>query len=209
MGDNYYGKKKSKPLRRKVDRRDIRRSFLILCEGERTEPNYFSGFRAKADVVAEGTGHNTVSIVKMAIQRKKDLEKEERDKKEPRRYDEIWCVFDKDSFSNEQFNRAIEMGKENGIGCAYSNESFELWFLLHFNYYDVAITRQDYCDKLTGLLGCKYEKNMKDMFEILESRMNQAIRNAETLLNSYEQKNPSQNNPSTTVHLLVQKLIFK
>lgn len=78
--------------------------------------------------------------------------------KEPRRYDEIWCVFDKDSFSNEQFNRAIEMGGKKGIGCAYSHESFELWFLLHFNYYDEAIARQNYCDKLTGMLGRKYKK---------------------------------------------------
>lgn len=56
MRNSHYGKMRSKPLGRNVNIRPTLRTFLILCEGERTEPNYFRGFRAKADVEVEGKG---------------------------------------------------------------------------------------------------------------------------------------------------------
>jgi hypothetical protein len=44
------------------------------------------------------------------------------------------------------------------------------------------------------------------MYDKLRERQSIAIRNAEKLLANYDRPNPEQDNPSTTVHLLVQAL---
>ena len=50
------------------------------------------------------------------------------------RYDEIWCVFDVDDTTRENVERAVHLAEAKGIRIAYSNESFELWYILHFEY---------------------------------------------------------------------------
>jgi hypothetical protein len=59
---------------------------------------------------------------------------------------------------------------------------------------------------LTKLLGYEYKKNSEKIYEELESRQSDAIRNARKLLEQYEPPNPERDNPSTTVHLLVEQL---
>ena len=186
-----------KGLRRRVNIREQREKFLIVCEGEKTEPNYFESFRVPKDVVkVVGLGANTLSLVKKAI----ELQNQDD-------YDQVWCVFDRDSFPAQNFNNARSLARERGISVAYSNEAFELWYLLHFYYYDTGISRDLYKGKLTKCLGCKYEKNDPDMYETLEDKQKDAIRNAEKLLQSYgPQHNPEKDNPCTAVHQLVQEL---
>jgi hypothetical protein len=63
---------------------------------------------------------------------------------------------------------------------------------------------------LTELLGHKYEKNSENMYQELEDKQPDAIRNAEKLLNDHFERNgriePAKDNPSTTVHKLVEEL---
>lgn len=49
-------------LRRTVETRGLpKQTFLIICEGEKTEPNYFDAFKVKsAKIIIEGTGCNTL-----------------------------------------------------------------------------------------------------------------------------------------------------
>ncbi len=61
-------RKTNNPFKRKVDIRKTRDSFLIVCEGEKTEPNYFRKFHGPIDVKVEGTGCNTISLVKKAVE---------------------------------------------------------------------------------------------------------------------------------------------
>ncbi len=68
------------------------------------------------------------------------------------------------------------------------------------------MTRQQYCDKLSQLLNINYQKNAKGIYDLLLQKQQGAIRNAEKLLSKYEILNPENNNPSTTVHLLVREL---
>ncbi len=89
---------------------------------------------------------------------------------------------------------------------AYSNEAFELWYVLHFNYHQSATARHLYVERLNDLLGVPYEKSRLDMYERLEDRQETAIRNAEKLLDTYQPHRPAHDNPSTTVHLLVKEL---
>ncbi len=183
---------------RNVNTRKIRERFLIVCEGERTEPNYFECFRVPKSVIdinVRGFGYNTVSLVEKAI----DLQSQES-------YDQVWCVFDRNSFPAQKFNEALSLAKRNSIKIAYSNEAFEIWYLLHFNYYKNAMHRSGYSDRLSKLLGKKYKKNQEDMYTLLEPKQSSAIQNAKKLLRQYTPPNPERDNPSTTVHLLVEEL---
>lgn len=79
----------------------------------------------------------------------------------------VFVVFDKDSFENNAFNNAIYRCEEVSMIPIWSNESFELWYLLHYIYTDAQIGRDDYCAKLNAYVQPKYEKNNKKMFELL------------------------------------------
>ena len=183
-------------MQRRVDTRELRDTFLIVCEGEKTEPKYFEGFRVPKEIVKIiGLGHNTLSLVQEAIK----LRQQEN-------YDQVWCVFDRDSFSASQFNEAFALAKREDIRIAYSNEAFELWYLLHFHYYDTAIHRADYIKKLSALLGSKYKKNSPDIYARLLEKQPAAIKNAKRLLRQYRPPHPESDNPSTTVHELVEQL---
>lgn len=70
-------------------------------------------------------------------------------KKDTPLFDRIWVVFDKNSFPPDNYNRAVDLAEKNGFGCACSNEAFELWYLLHFVFFDTAISRDQYQVKLS------------------------------------------------------------
>lgn len=55
-------------LRRVSSTRVVKKSFLIICEGENTEPDYFNAFRlTSANIKAVGQGINTIGLVQKAI----------------------------------------------------------------------------------------------------------------------------------------------
>lgn len=121
-------------------------------------------------------------------------------------FDQTWCVFKKDSFPSDDFNDAVRVAKKNGVRIAYTNEVFELWYLLHFCYCDTAIIRQDYKDRLSEHMNHKYCKNSETIFDEIFERQKLAIQNAKRLLKTYNPSKPCDDNPSTTVHLLVEQL---
>ena len=82
-----------------------------------------------------------------------------------------------------------------------------MWYILHFEYLNTGIPRKDYIRKLSSLLvGQKYQKNSETIYDELLDKQPTAIRNAEKLLTEYDPHVPAKDNPSTTVHLLVQEL---
>ena len=62
----FYHIRKSR-LKREIKKQEYRDSFLIICEGEKTEPNYFSSFKVNIKVEILGLGRNTLSLVEEAI----------------------------------------------------------------------------------------------------------------------------------------------
>ena len=200
--DNLFKKRKSsKTLQRKVGNRGKPKDrILIVCEGEQTEPNYFKSFPvSSAHVEPIGVGENTLSLVKTA-KKIKDLSL-----KGGEPFDQVWCVFDRDSHSQQNYNEAFQFAERNNIKVAYTNEAFELWYLLHFNYYTTAMSRESFQRMLDNLLNKKYKKNDREMYEKLLSKQETAIRNAERLIDYHENCNPNCN-PSTTVFKLVKEL---
>ena len=181
---------------RRKNFKPLRKNFLIVCEGEKTEPLYFRSFRVPKKVFdVLGFGANTESLVKKTIEIREN---------ENTSYDEVWCVFDRDSFPIENFNNALSLAKKNNIKVAYSNEAFEIWYLLHFH--DTATSRTQYEAMLTKRLKFSYKKGDPKMYDHLLHLQATAIKNATKLINSYVKHNPATDNPSTKVHDLVQKL---
>jgi hypothetical protein len=192
-------------LRRSNGLRTVKQTFLIVCEGEVTEPEYFNAFRlTSANVKAVGKGMNTISLVNEAIVIK------EQEKRKGRSYDQYWVVFDKDNFADSDFNAAIQKAQGNGFKVAYSNQAFEYWYLLHFNLYQGAIHRSRYADMLTNLLGFKYGKSRGDsmkVFNIIYPKTRIAIDNAKKVISQFEGSNPAKEESSTTVYDLVEQLL--
>lgn len=184
--------------------RQVKQSFLIVCEGMCTEPDYFKAFRmTTATIKAVGQGMSTISLVNKAISIR------ETDLKRKRTYDQCWVVFDKDEFPAYDFNQAIALAQRNGFRVAYSNQAFEYWFLLHFNLYRGALHRNCYADmltKLTGLTYLKAEGFVGKMYNRLLTLQEKAIKNATVVLAEISQGNPAIEESSTTVHLLVMEL---
>lgn len=144
-------KPRSGSLKRKTNIREQKETLLIVCEGEETEPNYFRSFRVTtARVMPIGTGYNTITVVDEAIRLKNGANPA---------YDQVWAVFDKDSFPAHNFNTAIQRAHANGIHVAYSNEAFEMWYILHFNLVNASLSRTQYQGILRGYLGAAYQKN--------------------------------------------------
>lgn len=140
-------RKAAKASRKRLENnREQHVRFLIVCEGKKTEPHYFESLIEKhtsavREVTIEGEGMATIALVKQTKKIRNDLEL-----KNDMRFDRIWVVFDKDDF--DDFNDAIRLATKYGFQCAWTNESFELWYLLHFYYLDTAISRDAYIKKL-------------------------------------------------------------
>ena len=193
-------RQKKKDLKRGKKSLPLRKYYLIVSEGEKTEPNYFESYKKLLpkhliELEILGTGESTLKLLNTAI---KESEKRE--------YDEVWIVFDKDSFPKYKFDNTIFSAKAKKIKCAYSNEAFEIWYLLHFVYYNTGISREEYKKKLSELLGFEYKKNDPDMYEYLKSKQKIAIENAKRLYLNYDHKSPAKENPSTTVYKLIIEL---
>ena len=193
-------RREKKQYAREVETRLPEKTFLIVCEGTKTEPNYFRSFPVlSAKVEIRGTGRNTMSLVHYAEKMMAGREDE---------FDEIWFVFDKDSFSAVSFNNAIgyiEARHDEGYRVAYSNEAFELWYLLHFELIKNPVSRFQYAAMLAKRMKHHYKKNIPNMYGKLLARQKTAIANARIL---YEERSPSpaKDNPSTTVFHLVEEL---
>lgn len=207
--------------KRRQDIRTKRMYYLIVCEGEATEPNYFEGLKQDLpkgvltayQIDIEGAGRNTQSLVNEALRLKGVYEKNS-----TRPVDRLWVVFDRDSFAANNFNDAINRCAQSNpvIGCAWSNEAFELWYLLHFHYYQNAMSRRQYQDlieqNLKPHLGddYSYEKNSEEMYALLKEygNMEDAIRNAKQLAENYgERRDYADHNPCTMVWVLVEELL--
>ncbi|WP_343703237.1 RloB family protein [Chitinophaga sp.] len=207
--------------KRKQNVRAKRMYYLIVCEGEATEPNYFEGLKRDLpkgvltayQIDIEGTGCNTQSLVDEALRLKAICEKNS-----TRPVDKLWVVFDRDSFAANDFNNAINRCAQNNpvIGCAWSNEAFELWYLLHFHYYQNGMSRQQYQalieQNLKPHLGddYTYEKNSAEMYTFLKKygSIENAIRNGKRLAETYgERRDYADHNPGTMVWVLVEELL--
>lgn len=218
--DDLFKKRKLARKQRKYEYRNPKtNSFLIVTEGERTEPLYFKGLQK---LIEEKIGGNieVVEVPEIVIRGEgcgtgRLTEITERIVKEARNfYQNIWVVFDKDDF--EDFDQAVAAGQRKGYKIAWSNQSFEYWLYLHFSYSDSALHREEWNGKLSEIfrkyqLGeQKYKKNYEDIYQMVDiyDGVNTAVKHAKRRMADYEKdkKKPSEYDPGTTVYQLVEEL---
>lgn len=181
------------------------RRLLILCEDAKSSRDYLGQFpfdQSQVWIECVGTGMNTDSLMLEAIRRQTAAE----DAKQP--YEAIWVVFDRDDFPLENFNRAFELAlKHPTIHPCWSNECFELWYLLHFKLRTTAIGRKEIWRELGKHLGKSYDKADGGIFAILKPKLANALQNARRLDYENAELKQTRRNPSTLAHRLVLELI--
>jgi hypothetical protein len=203
--------------KRHLGNREIHNLFHIYCEGENTEPEYFKSFPVTTETKVEaiGLGRSKTALVEKAI----ELFGGDGLLKRQANYDpdrQLWVVFDYDYRGdvNEaaDFNNAISLALSKGIRVAYSNDSFELWLVLHYQYQSAAVTRYDYYRILSEKLNYNYEEEGKTkayaqcLYNIFLKDQPKAIVNAHRLYEEKKDETFSNQNPCTTVFQLVMEL---
>ncbi|MBC8630497.1 RloB domain-containing protein [[Eubacterium] tenue] len=191
--------RKDKYKRRNREQKTQKNTILIVCGGS-TEELYFKKFRSDLGKIVVKPILNNESprrIVERAIK--------ERDKGKDT-YIQTWCVFDKDDFSD--FDDAIQLARKNNIEVAFSNQAFELWFILHFKYVAHSMHRDKYKLEIKSLTGEDYSKTNDKMYDLLKNKMDQAITNAKKghQTHSLENEKYSTWESCTTVYRLVEEL---
>lgn len=198
-----------KDLERRSRNEPERPRFLIVCEGSKTEPNYFEDARvfyrigtAVVEICGKECGSAPISVVEFA---------EKRYEEEKRGYERVFCVFDRDS--HPSFNEAVARVRSraaDGFVAIYSVPCFEFWILLHFRESRKAYVREGDRSPCTALLGDMeadfpgYKKGIEGVFRRLEDRLQDAQRRAVRILVDAEKTGDI--NPSTFVHQLIDEL---
>ncbi len=181
----------------------------VFCNAQKAEIYYFVDFgkylKSSRAIVTVHSRPKTdpKNLIKKAIEYK--------NKNQPDDEDQIWCVFDIDDFDKGKANQknieeSIRLANDNEIGLAWSNECFELWVLLHFEFVNTEIPRKQYDKKLVAnfkKLDFDYQKNIENIFDIILESQTDAIRNAKKLY----KKDRLDINPSTSLHFLVEELL--
>ena len=182
---------------------------LIVCEGEKTEPNYFRGLcsthrLSSANIrVVQSPGSDPMSIVQAA---ESEMEKND--------YDRVFCVFDRDGHAN--FDAAVQRIAHSKAGKALKFQAivswpcFEMWILLHFVYTTQAFTAsggRTSCENVIRLIEPHYpgyKKGSKDIYDSVFPTIADALTRGRQLEAHNRATNTS--NPATAVHLLVDYL---
>lgn len=210
-------------LKRIENIRNQRLLVILACEGEKTERYYFESlFEALRNaqtlsslscVIAPHQHTNPTGVLTDLIGFRDVFGRTYKD------YEHRWIVIDRDEercggggHTLKDFNDAISGAKNNRpeVKVAWSNPSFEIWYLLHFHYHNTAIDRDSVNTKLNIALSVSYEKNDRTMFSRFNQKMlDDAVRNAKRLHDEAKRAgiSPEATNPGTTVYELVELLI--
>lgn len=202
--------KKVKPSEYKIEKDEPNKTILIVCEGQ-SEELYFKSFPViSADIQAVGLGQSKIKLVQSteAIQEKEKC-------------DEVWCVFDMDIKYDEanckaDFDNAIKKAKTLGYNVAYSNDVFELWFYLHYQYTEQENHRTYYYKQLSKLWNINYEKHGKKYnfclktYQLLKNdpkaSQEEAIKRAEKLFKKNSRLEYHKQNPVSLIYKPVRVL---
>ncbi len=193
-------------LKREKHKREPKQRFILFCEGEKTETEYFKAIsRACSSTLISVIPHGGVgvpyTIATKAIQTAKDLglaPKSRRKKDSYEERDQVWAIFDRDD--HPRFKEAVAECEKQNVGVGRSNPCFEYWLILHEQDFDRPEDRYA-MQKLLAQLRPEYDPhgakipNCDDVVkrvEVAEQRAERGLRNRETGGDPY-------GNPSTTV----------
>lgn len=188
---------------------------LLVCEGEKTEPQYFNDFIKTVGLhqqvkVAKNDGSSPDRVVAWAEELQAVAQRE------GDAFDEVYCVFDRDS--HERFADAVARLKAlhtegQPFRGVVSMPCFEFWLLLHFGYTDKPYAKKGkksigdavVTDLKTKDGFAKYDKGLSGVYQLLAPRLELALANAKRL--AVNPADASEHpNPSTQVHELIGRI---
>ena len=114
---------------------------------------------------------------------------------------------EKDEFSD--YDEAILLAKSNGIEAAFSNQAFEIWYILHFERKNGALGRRQYKRIMEEYLGREYGKTDEHIYSALKGKTKKAIENAKWghQMHKLQNSKPSEWESCTTVYKLAEELL--
>ena len=192
--------------RRNIGNRRLHKIFVIVCEGKETERQYFNRYKKwGCGLKIETPNTNATDPEKLVKFAKNQSEKYNLNLKSG---DGIYCVFDRDDNTNEIIARAFKKAGTD-IKMCLSNPSFELWFLLHFVYYESSLSNPELIQKLKKHIP-NYRKD-EEYYDELLSKRDDAIKNAKKLNGVHHKMgvdlNSINSNPSTQVFKIVEDIL--
>lgn len=195
------GLRRRGPIRPPFDR------VLIVCEGKKTEPNYFGEIRIQARIstthikIINGEyGTQPLQIVEFAID----------EFKKSRTYDRVYAVFDRDdhnTYANaiskaEAHNKKLKNDENKSVilEAVTSVPCFELWLLLHFADIRSWLHRDEVLSRLKRFIA-NYDKGSNDIYAKTSRHWDTAYGRASRLKQNFSRL-PG-NDAYTDVHELV------
>ena len=192
--------------------RELEKRFFIVCEDDKSAPNYFKALKkhfnlSATSIQVAGSGGNSqpIQVVERAVELKERAADPESGT-EP--FDQVWCVIDGD-YGNK-INNARAKAKAKGVELAISTKCFEYWVLLHFEESDTSTMD---CDALVRSLRKKHlPSNIRRAhvtFAISLSSVHDACKRAEKLRKPGIARGelPEVQNPCSEVYKLVNAIL--
>lgn len=185
---------------------------VVVCEGANTEPEYLkecaryygAGTVRLRLISAAGV---PLTLVKAAIAEKEALLEIYRKQKDSFvGCFKVWAVFDRDIHPGVP--EALELARVFGIEVAFSNPCFELWPLLHLEDFGAQLGRHALQSRLKSKMPAyNHEDGALIDFELIKDKFPDAFIRARRHNIAREQELRPLDNPSTTVGMLVRKII--
>lgn len=209
----------ARELKRRAAVRQPYDRLLIVCEGEKTEPQYLCEIQqayrlatAHVQVLHSQLGTEPQQVLEYALAVFKDGDRERG--LHPRAFDRIIVVFDRDehrSYHAALAQAAAQSGKlrnDNGLAvpvdAVASVPCFELWLLLHFEDVHAPLHRHEALERLRVHLP-GYEKGDRGHWAAMLDRLDVATQRAQRLADATTAHDGTQ--PCTAMHELVSRLV--
>jgi hypothetical protein len=190
--------------KRKRKSKEIKKEIYIFCEGTETEKHYFNALKQiikypTLKVKVKGTGESNKKLLDYAVNYTSKLKD----------VDGVWIVYDKDDLKILDIKQNFELANKKGVKVAFSNISFEIWLLLHYEklQYPSSLDKKTVYKKLEKHLGLKdsYENHKNDvvMLSRIAEKYKTALSNNKSLLKDGSQFDKS---PYSDVCYLIEYL---
>lgn len=209
----------ARDLKRRAAVRKPYERLLIVCEGEKTEPQYLREIQqayrlatAHVQVLHSQIGTEPQQVLEYALTVFKEGDRERG--LHPREFDRIVVVFDRDE--HRTYHAALaqaeaqngKLRNDNGVAvpieAVASVPCFELWLLLHFEDVLAPLHRHEAQERLKVHLP-GYEKGGGGHWQVTQTRLGDATARAQHLVELTNAFDGTQ--PYTAMHELVSRLM--
>ena len=202
-------------IKRTVQKRKLKKTILIVCEGEKTERYYLDGLKREETIskvfaitVVPGKGGSRSQIIDRVINQKAQR----------KGVDVVLCVLDTEALETPQAKEDLAAARQeadrNDITLYLSNPAFEVWFLAHF----IRTSRsfRD-CDAVIIELDKEWRRAFRQPYNKSDTRLYQklakgtqvAVTNAKMVveIDHREKSDIADRNSSTDFYRLVERLL--